>query len=211
MQHTYSPEDAAHQKKTMKALAWVANSLSSEVFKWVGWVAAIAALQVVKVRTEAQWLLLVIVPLYLLLAMRIQWFLKVEQPEEDHADGSMTARFTGGRAVLGLVVAAFAWWFVWGLSNAIAQSDLLPPIEQEIAQFTPAVTTHPTPPNTPSEKPPVTPSETPKVTPIKNPPAIPAPSATSQVPKAVTPPTISDMTKNPKVAHEVSHDASSGK
>lgn len=195
MQHTYSPEEAAHQKKTMKAFAWVARSLSSEVFKWVGWVAAIAALQVVKERSESPWLLLIIVPLYLLLAMRIQWFLKVEQPEEDHADGSMTARFTSGRAVLGLVVAAFAWWFVWGLSNAIARSDLLPPIEQAQAQVT-SQTTHPT---------------TPKVTPQTTPPIPPTPPLTPSTPAAIKPPATSDATKKLKAAPEVSRDASSGK
>ena len=199
MQHTYTPEEAAHQKKTMKAFDWVALSLSSEVFKWVGWVAAIAALQVVKERTESQWLLLVIVPLYLLLAMRIQWFLKVKQPEEDHADGSMIARFTGGRAALGLVVTAFAWWFVWGLSNAIARSDLLPPIEQAQAQATPPTT------------PPTTPPATPKVTPQVAPPVPSAPPLAPPVPAAVKPPANSDATKNPKVAPEVARDASSGK
>lgn len=131
MDFKQTPDSVKGEELASRWMKWIAFTLGDEVFKWLAWSAAIAALIVAENRLELPWLFLLIVPLVGLLLVRIQSFINIQHPQQKHADGSKTITFTWRRIALGVVVSVFAWLFAWGLSDAIARSDLLP---SELAQ-----------------------------------------------------------------------------
>ncbi|MUV14691.1 hypothetical protein [Noviluteimonas gilva] len=175
-------------RRTMRFCNRFAERTAPELFRWLGWSTALAAVQVVAIRTESSWLKAVPILLGLFVAARIQWFIGLKHPEVPQQDGSLLIRFQWWRMLIAPVGWLLTWVFAVGAANLIAQSDLLPPIgETKAAETT---------------KPRITPEAQSKVAPVVAPAA--ASSVTRSVPLA--PPAAASTTvpkppnDSPKVA-----------
>ncbi|HEY0333600.1 MAG TPA: hypothetical protein VGC74_07810, partial [Stenotrophomonas sp.] len=56
MEYRYKPEDVANYLRWQKRMEKFAETFPAEVFKWFGWVSAIAAVHVVDQRLDLSWL-----------------------------------------------------------------------------------------------------------------------------------------------------------
>lgn len=121
-----APENVDHYKRTMAAIMAFGEHAAPEVFKWLTWSIAIAAIQVVAIKTETWWLKLVSVALFSLVLARIQWRLSKPAPEKIEPDGALTFKFSRWSVVFGLLAWGLAWLVAFRLPQLIAQSDLLP-------------------------------------------------------------------------------------
>ena len=70
---------------------------------------AIAAIEVVRIRTNSPWLQGLSVCLSLLLLLRIQWFVNIKHAEELKADGSVVTRFAWWKVLISIPVTVAAW------------------------------------------------------------------------------------------------------
>jgi hypothetical protein len=114
-----------------------AERVAPEIFRWLGWSTALAAVQVVAIRTGSGWLKWLPFVLAAFVSMRIQWFIGIKHPEERQPDGSLLIRVKWWRFFIVPVGWVLTWVFAIGAANLIARSDLLPPIESQ-AKVAPA-------------------------------------------------------------------------
>ncbi len=162
MEKLYSPEEAVPYRKWMKRIERFFKVVPEEVFRWVGWASAIAALQVVDIRTGSSWLQWISWVLVLLLIGRMNWFLGLKHLEKKNPDGSVRVKFVAWRIAVSAAITVFVYLFALGLPPLIAASDLLPPqneaqaLKQETASLPPRHEMNPlSPPATVSPAPPV--------------------------------------------------------
>ena len=126
MEHRYKPEDVEHYLKTQAKFSALAEKAPGEIFKWLGWITAIAAVKVVATRTDSVWLQLLVVFLCWLVIMRAQWFIGIKYPETKEPDGSLLVKFGKLKTISSFVATALVWYIVFGAANLIAESGLLP-------------------------------------------------------------------------------------
>lgn len=165
MQVRRNAKDTAFLRKFEAHMERYTKGIPEEVFKWVGGVSAIAALQVVDIRTESRWLQVLPIVLSVLLVARMNAFLYYDlrwtkHREEDRPDGSSVTRFGPVKALVGLVLGCGVWWFAFWLPPIIANSDLLPPVKEEATAMAPQAT-----PQAPSVAPAAVPQASPLVSP----------------------------------------------
>ncbi|WP_235565380.1 hypothetical protein [Lysobacter sp. Root494] len=130
IRHTVPAKEAPTYRAAMAAMERFGEHAAPEAFKWVGWSVAIAAIEVVRRRTDADWLLAGEVLLAFLVLSRITWRLSPNRaPEIEESDGSVTFELTGkGTAwsfAVGLVCWALMLTLTLGLADLIADSELL--------------------------------------------------------------------------------------
>lgn len=154
MEYRYKPEDVPHYRRTQERIQAFAEKGTAEIFKWLGWATAIAAVQVIDIRTKSSWLQIVSFALSLLLVMRVQWFLGIglKHPEETQPDGSLVVKFQFWKILASIPATALAWCIAFGAASLIAESDLLPPTAETV-QSTPKLAPQAPPIQTPSKKP----------------------------------------------------------
>jgi hypothetical protein len=127
---TIQPEQARTYLAMMAYLRRMAEELAPELFKWVGWSVATAAIRVVTIKTYVPWLGVLPWVLLIAISLRINWFLgPVELKEESKPDGSVTLEHPTWAKLLvailtGLITWALAYVIVFELANAIAAFDL---------------------------------------------------------------------------------------
>lgn len=144
MEYRYKPEDVAHYLRWQKRINKFAETFPAEVFKWFGWVSAIAAVHVVDQRLDSSWLQGVAVCLSLLLVMRVQWYFGTKHPETLQRDGSLLVRFQPWKILVSIPATAVAYFLAFYMAGLIVKSELLP------APSTPEVARAVTPPAAPA-------------------------------------------------------------
>ena len=120
------PEDVPVYRKTMRRVTRSAERTAPELFRWLGWSTALAAVQVVAIRTGSTWLKFVPFVFAAFISGRIQWFLGLKHPELQQQDGSLIIRFQPWRMLFIPIGWALTWAVAVGAANLIARSDLLP-------------------------------------------------------------------------------------
>lgn len=128
--HAVPAKDAAAYRLTMQRLDAFAEHAATEAFKWVAWSVAIAAIEVVRRRTGADWLIVLEVVLALLVLARIIWRLgPPPAPEVEEPDGGITFELTARYSLWSLFVGLTCWLLVitltFGLARLVADSELL--------------------------------------------------------------------------------------
>lgn len=108
-----------------------AERTAPELFRWLGWSTALAAVQVVAIRTGSTWLKWLPFVLAAFVSIRIQWFIGLKHPEVRQADGSILLRVQWWRMMIAPVGWLLTWVFAIGAADLIARSDLLPPTEAQ--------------------------------------------------------------------------------
>jgi hypothetical protein len=126
-----SRETVPTYRRTMRCINRLAERTAPELFRWLGWSTALAAVQVVAIRTESSWLRALPLLMGLFVAARIQWFIGLKHPEVRQEDGSLLIRIQWWRMLIAPVGWLLTWVFVVGAADLIAQSDLLPPTEAQ--------------------------------------------------------------------------------
>lgn len=121
-----APESVEHYRKTMAAVMAFGEHAAPEAFKWLTWSVAIAAVQVVSIKTDAGWLRFVSYALFALVLARIQWRLSKPAPERVGPGGELTFKFSKWSLLAGLVAWVLAWLVAFELPKLIARSNLLP-------------------------------------------------------------------------------------
>ena len=126
MEHRIPPEQVRVYRRTQRILRRTAEKSAPELFRWLGWSTALAAIQVVAIRTGSSWLKAVPFVLAFFISGRIQWFMGLKHPESMQRDGSLVVRVQAWR----FLIIPFAWAVTWavalGAADLIAKSDLLP-------------------------------------------------------------------------------------
>jgi len=118
--------------KLMAGIERYAEVAAVEVFKWLGWATAIAAIRVVDQRTHSSWLWMLPIVLSFFVAARIQWLFGIRGPEVREPDGSITVRISPWRTLLMMLVPwAITLLLAFGIASQIASSDLLPDMGQQ--------------------------------------------------------------------------------
>lgn len=124
-----STDHVAVMHTAVKKTAAFAEKAAPEAFKWLGWSAAIAVLEVVQRKTGASELRAVSVLLFFLIIGRIQWSLGFYKLQPQLKNDGSWERHSVRRKALIFVLALLCW----GLSATIAfyiplriaQSDLI--------------------------------------------------------------------------------------
>lgn len=126
--------DPAAARLYQPAMAYfrrMAEQLAPEVFKWIGWSVAIAAIRIVALNVRLPWLSALPYVLLWVVMLRIAWFIgPVELKESARDDGSVELERPTWRIALRALAAllitwALAYLIVFQLADAIADSDLL--------------------------------------------------------------------------------------
>lgn len=124
------PSIAPYVLPLERASRRLSEHLAPELFKWLGWSVAIAALNVVALRLEVPWLRVIPWVLGWAVMLRIGWFFWPNQPQSTTlADGTVVLPpltwlwFGGGLFLVGASI-FLAWVVAFGLSGAIARSDM---------------------------------------------------------------------------------------
>lgn len=126
MEYRYKPEDVANYLRWQKRIQKFAETFPAEVFKWFGWVTAIAAVHVADQRLDSSWLQVLAVFLSLLLVMRVQWFFGTKHPETLERDGSLLVRFRPWKILVSIPATAVAYFLAFYMAGLIVKSELLP-------------------------------------------------------------------------------------
>lgn len=126
-----APGTAPIYKSMDRTFHHLAEHLAPELFKWVGWSVAIAALRVVALRVDVPWLSVVTWILAWAVALRIGWFLWPDaKKHEELPDGALRLPLYPlweivARGVGTLIAFGIAWVVAFSLSGAIASSEML--------------------------------------------------------------------------------------
>lgn len=152
--HTIPAKDAYAYRATMRGLQGFAEHAAPEAFKWVAWSVAIAAIEVVRRRTDADWLLVLEVALAFLVLARMVWRLSpAPAPETEELDGGVSFELTPRGWGWSVLVSLACWLLMLiltvGLARLIADSELL---AERPASVAPA-SQSPQPPRTPEQTP----------------------------------------------------------
>lgn len=133
MEYKYKPEDVAHYLRWQERLMTFSEKVPAEVFKWLGWTSATAAVQIIDMRLNSSWLQFVAFVLSMLLVLRVQWFLGMKHPEVLQPDGSLVVKFQLWKILASLPAVFLAYFLAFGMASLIAKSDLLPPARHAAA------------------------------------------------------------------------------
>lgn len=130
MKHKVRAEEAPTYRAVMRGMEAFGEHAAPEVFKWVGWAVAMAAIEVVRRRTGADWLLILQCVLALLVLARITWRLSPDRaPETEEPDGGITFELAPKGMLWSLMVSIMCWLIMLtltlGLVSLIADSELL--------------------------------------------------------------------------------------
>lgn len=126
MDHRIAPEDVEVYRKMIRAVTRSAERSAPELFRWLGWSSALAAVQVVAIRTGSSWIAAIPIVFAFFISGRIQWFLGLKHPEILQRDGSLVIKFQFWRFLFIPIGWVLTWLFAIGIAHAIADSDLLP-------------------------------------------------------------------------------------
>lgn len=116
-------------QKAIPVTVRFAEKAAPEAFRWLGWSAAIAVLEVVRQKTGAHWILAIDAVLYLLILGRIQWSTGYySRMSELFDDGSFEQKPRRQKMLTGLF--AVACWILTSLVSfylpyKVAESELL--------------------------------------------------------------------------------------
>lgn len=128
---TVDPSVAPFVRAAERGGSRIAEQLAPELFRWLGWSVAIAAIRVVALRVDVPWLGVVPWVLAWAVAMRISWFMLPDNRKSaDLPDGGMQLpRYSRmeivARVLVTLLSFSLAWVVAFGMSDAVARSDML--------------------------------------------------------------------------------------
>jgi hypothetical protein len=120
------PQNVERYRNREAAFLKFAEHAAPEAFKWLGWSAAIAAVQVVAIRTDVWWLRLVSWPLFFVVAARILRAVHRPPTEIFGEEGELILKDSVWSFCIGGLVSLLAYLISFELPALIAQSDLLP-------------------------------------------------------------------------------------
>jgi hypothetical protein len=129
MERQYKPEDAA-KYQSWKTLCALLEYGPGEVFKWLGWITAIAAVKLIDARVDSAWLHGLPLLLSWLVGVRVYWLLGLKDSETLMPDGSALVKLSPWKLAAGGLASMFAFFLAVGAANLITESNLLPPQAQ---------------------------------------------------------------------------------
>ncbi len=128
------PESRSFYERLMRFYEVFSENAAPELFKWIGWVVVLAAVEVVRRNTHANWLFALEAVMAFTIYHRMVWrFFPHRFPETEMPDGALLVTFTGlkWRLIAGTACWLLAILLTIGLAGAIADSELLPEAVQK--------------------------------------------------------------------------------
>lgn len=139
------PEQVKIYNALIRKLTAFSEKGAPEAFRWLGWSAAIAAMQLVAIKTSAWTLAAIPWILFFLLGARILWALGLTaKPEDESKPMRPVSPKVALRSLIGALVCwGIAYQVAFTLPNKIVEADLLPAIKRLEVDSAPRATNGP--------------------------------------------------------------------